>query len=165
MHHLEHAVTINAPIADVWQILLDVEGWVRLFPLTSAARITESSPTHQIVAITGDIGGQSQSWVSRRDIDEARRVIGYHQVETAPLMGRMGGEWRAVSTSATTTELTITHDFEPADSAGGLVADVPGGRDLDGLLNRALDHLGSAHLVAIKAEAERVFAGVGSRTS
>ncbi|MEU0940794.1 SRPBCC family protein [Embleya sp. NPDC005971] len=153
MPNLEHTVTINAPIADVWRILLDVEGWVRLFPLTSAARVTESSPTHQIVAITGDIGGRSQSWVSRRDIDEARRVIGYHQVEKAPLVGRMAGEWRAVSTSDTTTELTITHDFEPAP-VGGPVAGVPGGRELDGLLGRALDHLGSAHLAAIKSEAE-----------
>ncbi|MFI6978985.1 type II toxin-antitoxin system RatA family toxin [Embleya sp. NPDC050154] len=164
MRHLEHTVTIGAPITDVWKVLLDVEGWVRLFPSTSAARVTESSPTHQIVALTGDIGGRSQSWVSRRDIDEVGRVIDYRQVETAPMMKRMAGQWRAVSTSDTTTELTITHDFEPAAPAAP-VAELSAARDLGGLLNRALDQLAPAHLVAIKAEAERVHAGARARTS
>jgi len=165
MHHLRHTVTINAPIADVWQILLDVESWVRLFPSTTAARVTESSPTHQIVAITTEVAGTSQSWVSRRDIDEPGRVIGYRQVETAPMVARMAGQWHARAASETTTELTLTHDFEPATPVVGALPGVSVTEDPGSVLDPALELLASAQLAAIRAEAERAHVGGEARVS
>ena len=41
MHHTEHAITIDAPLDAVYEILADVEGYARLFPPTQSVEILE----------------------------------------------------------------------------------------------------------------------------
>jgi aromatase len=122
MRHTEHTVTVQAPVSIVWDVLVDVEGYARIFPPTQEVTILEESPRHQIARLVVDVNGTTQSWVSRRDIDSARRVIGYRQLEKAPMMGHMGGEWRALPIDDTTTQLVLTHDFKPSDPVDGKVA-------------------------------------------
>ncbi|MEU3561860.1 aromatase/cyclase [Kitasatospora sp. NPDC006786] len=166
MQHKEHAITINAPVEKVWDVLVDVEGYARIFPQTHEVQITESSPTHQIVRIVAEVAGQKQSWVSRRDIDQDRRVIAYEQLEKAQLMSHMGGEWRVRELADGSTELVITHDFAPQEGlVGGLIGAKPGDEDLGEVLSRAVDQISHKDLAAVKAEAERLFAAAGSSKS
>jgi aromatase len=155
MKHTEHTVTIQAPVDVVWDVLVDVEGYARIFPPTQEAKILEESPRHQIVRLVVDVNGETQSWVSRRDIDNSRRVIAYRQLESAPLMGFMGGEWRALPIDDKTTQLVLTHDFKPKDPIDGLVAGKFTLEQVWSLLDAAVERNSVADLGAVKTESEK----------
>ncbi|MFD7710437.1 aromatase/cyclase [Streptomyces sp. NPDC059785] len=156
MHHTEHTVTVDAPAATVWDVLVDVEGYARIFPPTEEVRMLEESPKHQIARLTVDVNGEAQSWISRRDIDTDRRVIAYRQLENAPMMGYMGGEWRALPIDESTTQLVLTHDFEPRDAVEGLVAGKFTYDEADAMIKAAVERNSVADLGAVKEEAERL---------
>ncbi|GAA1288072.1 aromatase/cyclase [Saccharothrix xinjiangensis] len=153
--HTEHTLTIDAPAEVVWEVLVDVEGYARIFPPTHESRILESSPAHQVVRLVVDVSGQRQSWVSRRDIDAERRVIAYRQLEHAPLIGYMGGEWRALAIDARTTQLVLTHDFQPAEPVDGRVAGRFTYAEAERLLSDAVERNSVDDMAAVRDEAER----------
>jgi aromatase len=159
IHHTEHTVTVDAPLNIVWDVLVDVEGYARVFPPTQEAKILEQSATHQIVRLVVDVSGVIQSWISRRDIDNERHVIGYRQLEMAPLMGHMSGEWRALALSDGRTQLVLTHDFKPRDPVDGKVAGQYTYAEAEKLLKAAVERNSVADLGAVKAEAERITVG------
>nr|WP_167476513.1 aromatase/cyclase [Nocardia arthritidis] len=155
MRHTEHTVTVDAPLEVVWEILVDVEGYARIFPPTRAVEILEESPKHQIARLTVDVNGEVQSWVSRRDIDVTRRIISYRQLENAPLMGYMGGDWRALSIDESRTQLVLTHDFEPREPIDGKVDGRFTYEEVDELLQTAVERNSAADLGAVKEFAEK----------
>ncbi|MGK5627234.1 aromatase/cyclase [Streptomyces sp. URMC 123] len=155
LRHTEHTVTVQAPVDLVWEVLVDVEGYARIFPPTQEAKILEESPRHQTVRLVVDVNGQIQSWVSRRDIDHERRVIRYLQLEHAPLIGHMGGDWRALPIDEGTTQLVLTHDFRPREPVDGKVAGKFSYAEADELLQGAVERNSVADLGAVKEEAER----------
>jgi ribosome-associated toxin RatA of RatAB toxin-antitoxin module len=155
LRHTEHTVTVDAPVDVVWDVVVDVEGYARIFPPTREATILDSSPTHQTVRLVVDVSGEIQTWVSRRDIDAEHRVVAYRQLDLAPLIGYMGGEWRALPVTATTTQLVLTHDFRPKDPVDGLVAGRFTREQADEMLRAAVERNSVADLGAVKAEAER----------
>lgn len=159
MHHTEHTITVDAPADTVWEVLVDVEGYARIFPPTEDVKILEESPEHQIARLVVDVNGAIQSWVSRRDIDSERRVIAYRQLENAPLMGYMGGEWRALPLGEASTQLVLTHDFRPREPENGKVAGVYTFEEADAMIKAAVERNSVADLGAVKDEAERLFAG------
>ncbi|GGL70701.1 hypothetical protein GCM10010129_12760 [Streptomyces fumigatiscleroticus] len=162
MHHTEHTVTVAAPAAVVWDVLVDVEDYARIFPPTREVRMLEESPRHQIARLTVDVNGEVQSWVSRRDIDADRRVIAYRQLEHAPVMGHMAGEWRALPLDGHTTQLVLTHDFKPREpDADGRVAGKFSYEEADAMIKAAVERNSVADLGAVKQEAERL-AGEGT---
>ncbi|MFB6439893.1 aromatase/cyclase [Streptomyces sp. NPDC056411] len=155
MHHTEHTVTVDAPADAVWKVLVDVEGYARIFPPTQEVVILEESPQHQIARLTVDVNGEIQSWVSRRDIDTTRKVIAYRQLENAPMMGYMGGEWRALSIDENTTQLVLTHDFKPRDPVDGKVAGKFTYAEADDMIKAAVERNSVADLGAVKEQAEK----------
>ncbi|WP_026416403.1 aromatase/cyclase [Actinomadura oligospora] len=158
MHHTEHTVTIEAAADIVWKVLVDVEGYARIFPPTQEVKIFEESPSHQIARLVVDVSGSIQSWVSRRDIDAERRVIAYRQLENAPLMGYMGGEWRALALGTERTQLVLTHDFKPRDPEDGKVAGRYTYEQADEMIKAAVERNSVADLGAVKDESERIAA-------
>ncbi|MBC2876899.1 MULTISPECIES: aromatase/cyclase [Streptomyces] len=162
MRHTEHTVTVDAPVDVVWDVLVDVEGYARIFPPTREAKIVEESPEHQIVRLVVDVNGELQSWVSRRDIDHKRHVIAYRQLELAPLIGHMGGEWRAFPLTETRTQLVITHDFKPKEPVGGKVAGKFTYEEADALLCGGVERNSVDDLGAVRDEAERRVAGAAA---
>ncbi|MCF3145195.1 aromatase/cyclase [Streptomyces platensis] len=162
MHHTEHTVTVDAPLDIVWKILVDVEGYARIFPPTQEVVIMEESAQHQIARLTVDVNGAIQSWVSRRDIDATRRVISYRQLEHAPLMGHMGGDWRALPIDGTTTQLVLTHDFKPAEPVDGKVAGTYTYEEADEMIKAAVERNSVADLGAVKEQAEKIVAEHGA---
>ena len=156
MHHTEHAITIDAPLDEVYDVLADVEGYARLFPPTQAVEILEQGPGYQIARLVVDVAGEIQSWVTRRDLDPERKVIAYRQLETAALVGHMGGEWRAYALDERRTQLVLTHDFVARDPENdGKVAGRFTPEEADGLLRAAVERNSHDDLAAVKDEAER----------
>ncbi|MEV6873181.1 aromatase/cyclase [Amycolatopsis sp. NPDC051128] len=155
VHHTEHTVTVAAPLQTVWDILVDVEGYARIFPPTQEVKVLEESPRHQIARLTVDVNGAVQSWVSRRDIDPERHVISYRQLENAPLMAHMGGDWRALPIDEETTQLVLTHDFRAKDPVDGLVAGTYTFEEAEAMIAAAVERNSVADLGAVKEQAER----------
>jgi ribosome-associated toxin RatA of RatAB toxin-antitoxin module len=155
MHHEEHTVTVSAPLDLVWQILLDVEGYGDIFPPTQRVDLLESGDGYQIARLFVEVNGELNSWTSRRDIDSGRHVIAYRQLETAPIVGRMGGEWRAFALAPDRTQLVLTHDFEVRSAVDGLVAGRYAPNEAERLLCAAVERNSVADLNAVKSEAER----------
>ncbi|CAM4106978.1 aromatase/cyclase [Nocardia ninae] len=158
MHHTEHTVTVEAPVDVVWGVLADVEGYAKIFPPTQQVTILEESPTHQIARLVVEVSGANQSWVSRRDLDADRHVIAYQQLEKAPLMGHMGGEWRALPLDDDHTQLVLTHDFVAREPVDGKVAGKYTYAEADEMLQAAVERNSVADLAAVKTEAERITA-------
>ncbi|TWV57408.1 hypothetical protein FRZ03_02125 [Streptomyces misionensis] len=157
MQHTEHTVTVSAPAETVWDVLVDVEGYARIFPPTQEVTVLEESPRHQIARLVVDVNGTVQSWVSRRDMDPGRRVIAYRQLEHAPMMGHMGGEWRALPLDESTTQLVLTHDFKPSDPVDGKVAGRFTYAEARAHIEAAVERNSVADLDAVKREAERLY--------
>lgn len=155
MRHEEHTVTVAAPIHLVWQILLDVEGYADIFPPTQRVDLEEVGDGYQIARLFVEVGGELNSWTSRRDIDSERHVIAYRQLETAPIVGRMGGEWRAFALTDEYTQLVLTHDFEVRGAVDGLVAGRYDPAEAAHMLETAVERNSVADLQAVRSEAER----------
>jgi aromatase len=155
MRHEEHTVTVAAPLEVVWQILLDVEGYANIFPPTQHVDLLEFGGDYQIARLFVEVNGELNSWTSRRDIDHTRRVIAYRQLETAPIVGSMGGEWRAFVLTQNLTQLVLTHDYEVRAAFDGRVAGRYEPAEAERLLRAAVERNSVADLDAVKQEAER----------
>jgi len=152
MFHTEHCVTIDAPIQLVYDVLADVEGYATLFPYTQAVTLLESSPDYQIARFQVDVSGKVQSWTSRRDLDNTHRIIYYKQLQTAPLVESMGGEWRCYSLRETQTQLVITHDFAVRAAVDGLVAGQFTPEKAEEMLRSAVERNSTTELEVLKQE-------------
>ncbi|MCX4867423.1 aromatase/cyclase [Streptomyces sp. NBC_00257] len=161
LHHAEHTVTVHAPVAVVWDILLDVEGYARIFPPTQDVKLLEESPTHQIARLVVDVNGETNSWISRRDIDADNRVITYRQLEHAPIVGHMGGQWRALPLGDDTTQLVLTHEFRAREAVDGKVAGKLTPQEADAALRAVVERNSVADLGAVKTTAEATAPGNG----
>ena len=157
MFHTEHTVTVEAPADLVYEVLADIEGYARLFPPTESSTMLEESDTHQIARLVVDVSGQPQSWVTRRDLDRERGVIAYRQLENAPMIKYMGGEWRTLPLGGDRTQLVITHDFEARPTEA-----VPSADKATELLRAAVERNSHADLDAVRKEAERRAQTVGT---
>ncbi|MFE9355577.1 methyltransferase [Streptomyces olivaceoviridis] len=119
--------------------------------------IPVEADVYQIARLVVDVSGQRQSWVTRRDLDREHRTIAYRQLENAPMIEFMGGEWRALPLDENRTQLVITHDFaaRPTDA-------VPSREEANRLLRAAVDRNSHADLDAVRKEAERRAQSVGA---
>jgi aromatase len=157
MFHTEHTVTVEATADIVYDVLADVERYAELFPPTESVTVLEESDNHQIVRLVVDVNGQRQSWVSRRDLDRRHRSIAYRQLENAPIVEYMGGEWRALPIDVTRTQLVLTHDFAARPAASAPTLD-----QATTLLKAAVERNSHADLAAIRQEAQRRAQKAGS---
>ncbi|RAJ32105.1 ribosome-associated toxin RatA of RatAB toxin-antitoxin module [Kitasatospora sp. SolWspMP-SS2h] len=157
MYHTEHTVTVEASADVVYEVLADIGGYAKLFPPTEASVLLEESETHQIARLVVDVSGQRQSWVTRRDLDRARRTISYRQLDNAPMVEFMGGDWRALPLDEHRTQLVITHDF-----AARPTEQVPSREKATELLRAAVERNSHADLDAVRQESERRAKEAGS---
>ncbi|GAB3497691.1 aromatase/cyclase [Amycolatopsis cihanbeyliensis] len=163
MTHAEHTVTVEASLAEVWAVLVDVERYADIFPPTQDVTIVEEGDGYQVIKLTVEVNGEVHTWKSRRDVDEERHVIAYRQVETAPLVDRMAGEWRAFSLGPVTTQLVLTHDYAVREPVDGKVAGRFTPEEAETVLHNAVERNSVADLGAVRQEAERRQATVPGR--
>jgi aromatase len=160
MFHTEHCITIDAPVRDVYDVLENVEGYAGLFPPTQSVTLLEQGTNHQginyqIAQLVVEVSGQIQTWTTRRDLDKALGIIRYRQLQTAPLVDYMGGEWRCFPFGEEQTQLVLTHDFAPRSSKDGLVLGQYTSEQVEQMLRGAVERNSAADLAAVKQEAER----------
>jgi aromatase len=165
MYHEEHSVTVAAPIEAVWRVLLDVQRYADIFPPTQRVDMLDEGENYQVVRLFVDISGELASWTSRRDIDPSRHVIAYRQLETAPIVGSMGGEWRASAGSDGRTDLVLTHDFEVRAPIDGKVAGRFDPEVADQMLRATVERNSVADLAAVKQAAEQGISGALAQAS
>jgi acyl carrier protein len=159
LQHTEHAISIEASVDRVYGILADLKGYERLFPPTQSVEILDEGSGYQVGRLVVDVGGRLQSWVTRRELDAQQALIRYHQIETAPLIGHMSGEWRCYPLGASSTQLVLTHDFVVREPLNGRVAGLPV-EQAEEALSGAVERNSHADLAAVKAEAERIGASM-----
>jgi ribosome-associated toxin RatA of RatAB toxin-antitoxin module/acyl carrier protein len=163
MEHTEHTITVDAPASAVWDVLADVERYPELFAATQSATIIEEDDDYQIVQLEVDVSGQVQSWTTRRDLDARWGVIAYQQLQTAPLVEHMSGEWRAVPFGTERTQLVLTHDFAARrEDETGTVAGQYSHAEAFQLLCDAVERNSVAHLAAVRDESERRATAAGA---
>jgi len=155
LQHTEHAISIEASVDRVYGILADLKGYERLFPPTQSVEILDEGSGYQVGRLVVDVGGRLQSWVTRRELDAQRALIRYRQIETAPLIGHMSGEWRCFPLGVSSTQLVLTHDFVVREPLNGSVAGLPV-KQAEDALNGAVERNSHVDLAAVKAEAERI---------
>jgi aromatase len=155
LEHAEHAVSVDAALPVVWDVLVDVLKYPEIFPPTQEVSMIEERPGYQLARFVVSVGGEANSWVSRRDIDETRHIIAYEQVEKAPIIDHMGGEWRAFALADNRTQLVLTHDFAVRAPENGLVIGRFTAEEADELLKSTIERNSVADLGAVKSEAER----------
>jgi ribosome-associated toxin RatA of RatAB toxin-antitoxin module len=155
MFHTEHCVTIEAPVEQVYEVLANVVGYANLFPPTQEVTMLEEGLGYQIARLVVEVSGQIQSWTTRRDLDATHKIIHYQQLQTAPLMDAMGGEWRCFPLREKQTQLVITHDFAPRSAVDGLVLGKYTPEEVEKMVRGAVEHNSVADLDAVKQESER----------
>jgi ribosome-associated toxin RatA of RatAB toxin-antitoxin module len=156
MEHTEHTITVDAPRQIVWDVLANIEGYADLFPPTQSSTILEEGHGYQIAKLVVDVSGQVQSWTTRRELDARLGVISYQQLQTAPLVEHMSGEWRIFPFGPSRTQLVLTHDFAARqEDANGQVAGKYTHSEAHGLIAAAVQHNSVADLAAVRDESER----------
>ncbi|MEU5974728.1 aromatase/cyclase [Streptomyces sp. NPDC047315] len=154
--HTEHTVTAQAPQSVVWEVLTDIENYPNLFGATKSAVVTERGEGYEIARLEVDVSGQLQAWTTRRDLNPELGVVAYRQLETAPLVEHMSGEWRALPYGPDRTQVVLTHDFAARqEGADGKVAGEFTHAEAHRMLSEAVERNSTAHLAAVRDEAER----------
>ena len=85
--HTENEIVIDAPMALVWDVTNDVEGWPGLFTEYARADILERDGNTVRFRLTmhPDEEGRVWSWVSERTTDQPTRTVRARRVETGPV--------------------------------------------------------------------------------
>jgi aromatase len=94
--HTDNAVEINAPVDFVWERMMDIEDWPKLFSEYAKAEVIESEGDRVVFRLTThpdpDYDGQVWSWTSERIADPASRTSKSKRIETGPFR-YMNIEW------------------------------------------------------------------------
>lgn len=94
--HTDNAVEINAPLAFVWDRMMDVESWPNLFSEYANAEVLEREGDRIVFRLTThpdpEYDGQVWSWTSERVADAATRSSKSRRIETGPFQ-YMNIEW------------------------------------------------------------------------
>src|SRR5689334_14310533 len=91
---VEHAITVAAPAAHVYQLIAEVENWPRIFPPTVHADYVERSGQEEQIRIWATANDDVKNWTSGRVLDPAELRIKFRQEISAPPVAAMGGTWQ-----------------------------------------------------------------------
>ncbi len=141
---VEHEITINAPAAEVYQLIAEVENWPRIFPPTVYVDQVEQSGSEERIRIWAMANGEAKTWTSRRVLDPAGLRIDFRQEISTPPVAAMGGAWLIETISASECRVKLLHDYRAVDD------------DADSLawIDKAVDTNSRAELGALKSNVE-----------
>lgn len=143
-HETEHAITVAAPAAAVYQLLADVENWPLIFPPTIYVDHLERSGGQERIRIWATANGEAKSWTSHRTLDPRARRIEFRQEVSAPPVARMSGTW-IVEEAGEGSRVRLLHEYRAVDdSSQGLK-----------WIDRAVDRNSRTELAALRENVER----------
>ncbi|MBB4285704.1 aromatase/cyclase [Roseospira goensis] len=150
----DHSIDVACPADPAFRVGLDVSRWPEIFPPCLAARVLEETDTRQKIALTARANDAVLSWESERAIDRDNRRISFAQSKPSPLVQFMKGTWRFEPSDAGCT-ITLTHDFEIADSVAGIVEGVTTREEAADFMMRSVETNSRKELAAVAARLER----------
>lgn len=141
---VEHRVNVNAPAADVYRLIAEVQNWPRLFPPAVYVDHVERSAESERIRIWATVNDEVKNWTSRRVLDPAQLRIEFRQEVSAPPVAAMGGSWLIEPVSQTESLVRLLHDYRAVDD------------DPDQLswIEQAVDRNSRSELAALKANVE-----------
>ncbi|MFE9750526.1 aromatase/cyclase [Saccharothrix saharensis] len=143
VREVEHEITVQAPPADVYRMLADVENWPRLFPPSVYVDYLERDGNHERIRIWATANGEPKNWTSRRELDPDNLRITFAQEVSSPPVAQMSGTW-VIEPQGELTRLRLLHTYRAVDD------------DPEGLewIGQAVDRNSKAELPSLKANVE-----------
>ncbi|MEU6563711.1 aromatase/cyclase [Nocardia nova] len=143
IHHTEHDIAIDAPVAAVYRLLSEVAAWPQYFRPTIHTEVLERTDDTERIRIWALGGDAVKVWTSRRRLDPRQATIEFFQEITQPPAESVRGKWH-LHAERKHTRVVFTHDYtviddNPQDTAW--LADV-------------IDHNSSTELADLKQIAE-----------
>jgi C7-C12 aromatase (ARO/CYC) len=111
-----HSVTVAAPAADVFDLVVDVERWPQFFgPLVHVERHVRGADedTLRLWAVRGPAA--VRTWSARRRLDRPGLRVVFDNDPPPPGARTSTGEWSVRERDADSCELTLRHVIEPGD--------------------------------------------------
>ncbi|MBC2906271.1 aromatase/cyclase [Streptomyces cupreus] len=144
VREVEHEITVEAPAAEVYRLIADVENWPLIFPPSVLVERVEHSGNEERIRIWATANGTAKNWTSRRVLDPEALRITFRQEVSAPPVAAMGGTWIAEAVSPERTRLRLLHDYRAVD-------DDPAGLEW---IDQAVDRNSRLELASLKTNVE-----------
>ncbi|CAG7657769.1 aromatase/cyclase [Actinacidiphila bryophytorum] len=144
-HEVEHTITVDAPAAEVYRLIAEVENWPLIFPPCVHVDVVERGSSDERIRIRATANGEPKSWTSRRELDPDKLRIGFAQEVSAPPVAAMGGTW-VIEEEGAGTRIRLLHHYRAVD-------DDPAGL---AWIDEAVDRNSRSELAALKVSMERV---------
>lgn len=141
---VEHEIVVEAPAADVYRLLAEVENWPRIFPPSVYVDYVERDRNEERIRIWATANGEAKNWSSRRILDPEARRIEFRQEVSAPPVADMGGTWIMEPVGESTTRLRLLHDYRAIDDDPEKLA----------WIDEAVDRNSRSELASLKANME-----------
>jgi len=144
-HEVEHQVTVQAPAAEAYRIVAEVERWPLVFPPTVHAERTATGEHTERIHLWATANGTAKDWTSLRTLDPEALTVGFRQEVPAAPVASMGGTWIVEPLDAESCRVRLLHDYRAL------------GDDPEALrwIDEAVDRNSRTELDSLKAWAER----------
>ncbi|WP_455360090.1 aromatase/cyclase [Streptomyces sp. SYSU K21746] len=141
---VEHEITVQAPAAEVYRLIAEVENWPRIFPPTLYVDHVERGEHEERIRIWATANGEVKNWTSRRTLDPEALRITFRQEVSAPPVASMGGTWIIEPLSDGASRIRLLHDYRAVDD------------DPEGLkwIDEAVDRNSRSELAALRTNVE-----------
>ncbi|WP_455354461.1 aromatase/cyclase [Streptomyces sp. SYSU K217416] len=141
---VEHEITVQAPAAEVYRLIAEVENWPRIFPPTIYVDHVERGEHEERIRIWATANGEVKNWTSRRTLDPEALRITFRQEVSAPPVASMGGTWIIEPLSDGASRIRLLHDYRAVDD------------DPEGLkwIDEAVDRNSRSELAALRTNVE-----------
>ncbi|HEV2636022.1 MAG TPA: aromatase/cyclase [Actinocrinis sp.] len=145
---VEHEITVQAPAADVYRLIAEVQNWPRIFPPTIYVDHVERGADRERIRIWATANGTARNWTSLRTLDPRGLRVTFRQEVTSPPVAAMGGTWIVEPLSAAASRVRLLHDYRSVDD------------DLEGLawIDDAVEHNSRTELASLKQNVELALA-------
>ncbi|MGW1144238.1 aromatase/cyclase [Streptomyces sp. NPDC002454] len=150
VREVEHEITVQAPAAEVYRLIAEVENWPRVFPPTIHVDQVErgargaAGESEERIRIWATANGTAKSWTSRRNLDPKGLRITFRQEVPAPPVAAMGGAWIIEPLAADGSRVRLLHEYRAVDD------------DPESLkwIDEAVDRNSRSELAALKTNVE-----------
>ncbi|MCH0542329.1 aromatase/cyclase [Streptomyces sp. MUM 203J] len=141
---VEHEITVQAPAAEVYRLIAEVENWPRIFPPTVYVDHVERGDREERIRIWATANGEVKNWTSRRTLDPEELRITFRQEVSAPPVASMGGTWIIEPLADGASRIRLLHDYRAVDD------------DPESLkwIDEAVDRNSRSELAALKTNVE-----------
>lgn len=144
VRQVEHEITAQAPAAEVYRLIAEVENWPRIFPPTVHVDHLERGEGEERIRIWATANGEAKSWTSHRTLDPQGLRITFRQEVSTPPVAAMGGTWVIEPLAPSRCRIRLLHDYRAT------------GDDPENLkwIDEAVDRNSRSELAALKASVE-----------